>query len=229
MTPEQLDAIRERARHSQRPTLNPHPEVGQRAVEDRDALLEHVDELMKDRRRTQAMAYRDNLRRLHRNAMHLLAHQQARGIEAREEAEIHEAWRASLSQELAERAEGARLDSKDRGDLRRSLRMYQEAWHREILAAGAFIPSKAGGLIDELVAGTKDLGAQITTLRAENERKDAEIERLRALLKEAHTGLTHGGGSCAACGAEPGCDIDCPVCRWTSATETALGEEVRDA
>lgn len=48
----------------------------------------------------------------------------------------------------------------------------------------------------------------------------AERAEAVALLSRAVAGLS--GGACLTCGAEPGCNIDCPGCLWISDAEKLL-------
>lgn len=49
-----------------------------------------------------------------------------------------------------------------------------------------------------------------------------ERERLEKIVKRAVDGLSQ--GACLTCGAEPGCNIDCPGCLWIADAAAALAE-----
>lgn len=180
MTPADLEAIRRRAWDE---CADDSMDI---ATSDRAELLGHVDALQAQldearssvdawvychddwhRQMTEIQAEVERLRGALRaiDARHLLAWQQARVGELKAD---H--WDLVI--------ENAKLSGSHSG-----LRMYRTAWERELRNAGARIAVKAGGLIDELVAGTKDLGAQIATLRSERDAARAEVERLKAQVK----------------------------------------------
>ena len=72
--------------------------------------------------------------------------------------------------------------------------------------------------------GFRDTYHEQLTLRQQAEaERDAALKResvLRDVTRRAVDGLSQ--GACVTCGAEPGCNIDCPGCIWVSDAERAL-------
>lgn len=69
-----------------------------------------------------------------------------------------------------------------------------------------------------MLTATQQVSIDLSNLLMESY---ARSDRLYDVTLRALVGLTK--GACATCGAEPGCNIDCPGCKWVVDAQEALG------
>ena len=71
----------------------------------------------------------------------------------------------------------------------------------------------------KMLTATQQVGIGLSQLLLESY---ARSDRLYSVTLRALVGLTQ--SACATCGAEPGCNIDCPGCKWVVDAQAALGD-----